>query len=158
MEEVVTEEVVMAVEPVPKEYGSVTPYLLVEGAEGLIDFMKSAFGAEEQGRFPAPEGKVGHAELKVGDSIVMLADASTSDAGHPMPSMIVLYVADVDETYRRAIEADATSQRQPADQFYGDRNAGVQDPFGNLWWIHTHVEDVPPEELERRAREAASAG
>jgi PhnB protein len=145
----------MAVEPIPKEYGSVTPYLLVEGADGLIEFMRRTFDAEERGRMPAPGGKIGHAEIKIGDSIVMLADASTSDAGRPMPAMLTVYVEDVDKTYQRALEAGATSQREPADQFYGDRNAGVQDAFGNLWWIQTHIEDVSPEEMARRMQEQA---
>jgi PhnB protein len=145
----------MAVEPIPKEYGSVTPYLLVEGADRLIEFMKAAFDAEERGRMPAPDGRIGHAEVSIGDTIVMLADASTSDAGRPMPAMLALYVEDVDKSYQRALDAGAISQREPADQFYGDRNAGVQDEFGNLWWIQTHSEDVPPEEMARRAQEAS---
>jgi PhnB protein len=153
------EEDAMAVDPIPKEYGSVTPYLLVEGADRLIEFMKRTFDAEERGRMPAPDGKkIGHAEIQIGDSIVMLADASTSDAGRPMPAMFTIYVEDVDKTYKRALEAGATSQREPADQFYGDRNAGVKDEFGNLWWIQTHIEDVPPEEMERRVREQGSTG
>lgn len=149
----------MAVDPIPKEYGSVTPYLLVDDADRLIEFMRLTFDAEERGRMPSPDGtKIGHAEVKIGDSIVMLADASTSDAGRPMPAMLTVYVEDVDKTYQRALEAGAVSQREPADQFYGDRNAGVQDEFGNLWWIQTHIEDVSPEEMERRAREQHPSG
>jgi PhnB protein len=146
----------MAVKPIPDEYHSVTPYLLVEGADTLIEFLKKTFGAEETVRMPAPGGKVGHAEVRIGDSIVMLADASTSEAGQPMPAMVMVYVEDADKTYQRALEAGATSLREPADQFYGDRSAGALDSFGNHWWIHTHVEDVSPEEMARRAEELAS--
>lgn len=101
----------------------------------------------------APGGKIGHAEVRIGDSVVMLADASTSDQGQVMPGMIHLYVDDVDKFYRRAIEAGGTSLREPVDQFYGDRSGGVKDPVGNHWWISTHVEDVPPGEMEERAKE-----
>ncbi len=143
----------MAVKPIPDGYHSVTPYLLVEGAQSLIDFMKEAFGATERFRMEAPGGKIGHAELEIGDSVIMLADASTSDQGTPMPAMINLYVEDVDKTYQQALEGGATSVREVANQFYGDRNGGVRDPYGNVWWIATHVEDVSPEEMERRSQE-----
>lgn len=143
----------MAVKPIPDGYHSVTPYLAVEGANRLLDFVKEAFGAEETVRMDAPGGKIGHAEVRIGDSVVMLADASTSDQGQVMPGMIHLYVDDVDKFYRRAIEAGGTSLREPVDQFYGDRSGGVKDPVGNHWWISTHVEDVPPGEMEERAKE-----
>lgn len=146
----------MAVKPIPEGYHSVTPYLLVEGANSLIDFLKGTFGAEETVRMPRPEGKIGHAEVRIGDSIVMLADASTSEAGQPMPATVMVYGEDADKIYRAALEAGATSLREPADQFYSDRSAGVRDPFGNHWWIHTHVEEVPPEEMAGRAEEWAS--
>lgn len=146
----------MAVRPIPEGYRSVTPYLAVEGAGKLLEFVKQAFGAEETVRMDAPGGKIGHAEVRIGDSIVMLADASTSDQGRPMPGMIHLYVEDVEKTYQRAIEAGATSLREPTDQFYGDRMGGVRDPVGNHWWIATHVEDVPPEEMAERAKEWAA--
>jgi PhnB protein len=145
----------MPVNPIPEEYHSVTPYLLVEDAEGLIEFLKATFGAEETGRIPGKDGKIGHAEARIGDSIVMLADASTSDSGQAMSAMVVVYTEDVDKTYQRALEAGASSLREPADQFYGDRNAGVRDAFGNHWWIHTHVEDVSPDEMARRMQEQA---
>ena len=142
----------MAVKPIPDGYHRVTPYLAVDGASRLIDFLKEAFGAEETFRMPAGEGKIGHAEVRIGDSVVMTGDASGGDTP-AMPAMIHLYVEDIDATYRRALEAGATSVREPADQFYGDRSGGVRDPAGNLWWIVTHVEDVSEEELARRAEE-----
>lgn len=145
----------MGVKPIPEGYHSVTPYLLADDADGLIEFLKTAFGAEEILRMPGPEGTVGHAEIRIGDSIVMLADASASDRGTPFPAMVMVYVEDTDKTYRRALEAGGTSLREPIDQFYGDRSSAVRDRFGNEWWIHTHVEDVPPEEMARRAEQAA---
>lgn len=148
-------EETMAVDPIPEGYHSVTPYLLTDDADGLIEFVKSAFGAEETLRMPGPDGKIGHAEVRIGDSIVMLADASTSDEGRTFPAMLMLYVENTDKTYQRALEAGATSLRDPTDQFYGDRSSAVRDRFGNSWWIHTHVEDVPPEEMARRAEQAA---
>ncbi len=135
----------MSVKPVPDGYHSVTPYLTVKGAAQLIGFLKEAFGAEETFRMGGD--RVMHAEVRIGDSMVMLGDAPDQ----PMPAMIHLYMPDVDAVYRRALTAGATSEREPADQFYGDRSAGVRDAFGNVWWIATHVEDVPPEELQRRA-------
>jgi PhnB protein len=103
---------------------------------------------------PTPERKIGHAEMRVGDTIVMLADASTAEGvSGPMPATVVAYVEDCDKVYQRALEAGATSLREPSDMFYGDRSAGVVDPFGNRWWFHTHVEDVSPEEAARRAQE-----
>jgi PhnB protein len=139
----------MAVKPIPDGYHTVTPYLIVEGAAALIDFVKAAFGAEEIFRMPGKDGTVGHAEVRIGDSMIMLADAQ---AEHPArPTMLALYVKDVDATYQRAIAAGATSIREPADQFYGDRSGGVQDASGMHWWISTHIEDVAPEELARRA-------
>jgi PhnB protein len=106
------------------------------------------------GSMPTPERKIGHAEMRVGDTIVMLADASTAEGvSGPMPATVVAYVEDCDKVYQRALEAGATSLREPSDMFYGDRSAGVVDPFGNRWWFHTHVEDVSPEEAARRAQE-----
>jgi uncharacterized glyoxalase superfamily protein PhnB len=142
----------MAVKPIPDGYTSVTPYLAVEGADKLLEFVKQAFGAEEIMSMPTPDGKIGHAEVKIGGSIVMLGDASQSEFGG-MPGMVHLYVDDVDKTYRQAIEAGAKSLREPKDEFYGDRAGGVEDPTGNRWWISTHVEDVPPDELQRRMKE-----
>jgi uncharacterized glyoxalase superfamily protein PhnB len=143
----------MTVKPIPEGYRSVTPYLAVDGAEELLGFVKRAFGAEETVKMPTSDGRIGHAEVRIGDSMVMLGDASTSDQGTAMPAMIHLYVDDIDKTYRQALEAGGTSVREPADQFYGDRTGGVRDPVGNLWWIATHVEDVPPDEMAKRAQE-----
>jgi len=139
----------MAVKPIPEGYHSVTPYLVVKNAAGLIDFMKQALGAEETFRMPGPGGAIRHAEMRIGDSLVMLADAAGAE-NPPMPAMIHLYVPDADGLYKRALQLGATSLREPADQFYGDRSAGVKDAFGNHWWLATHVEDVSPEEMERR--------
>jgi uncharacterized glyoxalase superfamily protein PhnB len=143
----------VAVNPIPEDYHSVTPYLKVRDASGLIDFLRQAFDAEERDRMERPDGKIMHAEVRIGDSVVMLGDVAEGEA--PMPTTLNLYVEDVDATYRRALAAGATSVREPADQFYGDRSGGVQDPFGNQWWISTHVEDVSPEEVRRRAEAQA---
>ncbi len=146
----------MAVKPIPEGYHSITPYLVVEGAVKLIDFLKEAFGAEERERMAMPDGTIRHAELKIGDSMLMMGEASGEYK--PMPTALYLYVTDTDSTYRRAVAAGATSISEPADQFYGDRNAGVTDPSGNKWWIATHKEDVAPEELARRAQAARKSG
>ena len=145
----------MTVKAIPDQYHSVQPYLIVKGAAGLIDFMKAAFGAEEMFRMDGPGGTIGHAEVRIGDSVIMLSDA-TPDYG-AQPATLLLYVEDCDGTYRRALAAGATSEREPVDRFFGDRTAGVNDAFGNRWWVHTHIEDVPPEEMEKRAA-AATAG
>jgi PhnB protein len=132
---------------VQEGHQTATPYLGVQGAAELIDFMKDVFGAEEISRMPMPDGSVGHAELKVGDSVIM-----TGDAGEFKP-MVLLYVLDVDATYRRALAAGATSLREPADQSYGDRNAQVKDPLGNIWFIATPIQS---EQLNRLATKQAS--
>jgi PhnB protein len=141
------------VKPVPDGYHTLTPYLTVTGVAKLIEFLKQAFGATETYRMSRPDGSVGHAELKIGDSPVMLGEAS--EKWKARPSNLYMYVPDVDAAYRRAMDAGGISQMEPADQFYGDRNAGVEDPSGNYWWIGTHVEDVSPEELNRRGAELA---
>jgi len=138
----------MAVPAIPKGYHSVTPYLMIGGAARLIDFLKQAFDATETERFSGPDGSIMHAEVKIGDSVVMLGEPR--DESQRMPGSIYLYVKDTDECYRRALQAGASSMMEPADQFYGDRSAGVKDPTGNVWWIATHIEDVPPEEMKRR--------
>lgn len=139
----------MAVKPIPDGYHTVTPYLSILGAGTLIDFLLRAFDAREIHRHTLPDGSIGHAAVRIGDSIVMMADARNE--WKPMPSAIYLYVNDTDAAYERALSAGATSLMEPADQFYGDRNAGVRDPVGNYWWIATHIEDVSPEELAKRA-------
>jgi uncharacterized glyoxalase superfamily protein PhnB len=139
----------MAVKPIPEGFHNVTPYLVVPGVAKLIDFLKQAFGATELFRMPRPNGTIMHAEVKIGDSIVMMGEPM---GGHqPMPGSLYLYVEDADAVYKRTLQAGATSTMEPADQFYGDRSAGVKDPVGNHWWIATHKEDVSPDELARRA-------
>ncbi len=137
----------MAVNPTPEGYSTVTPYLVVEGANGLIEFAKKTFGAEETVRMDGPNGTVGHAELRIGDSIVMLGDAGPDNPARS--AALVLYVNDCDATYRKALEAGAAKDMEPEDQFYGDRRGGV-NAFGVSWWVHTHIEDVSPEEMEKR--------
>jgi uncharacterized glyoxalase superfamily protein PhnB len=136
--------------PIPQGYHSVTPYLAVQGVPKLINFLKQAFDAEERERMTTPDGRVSHAEVKIGDSIVMMGEPTGESKS--MPGMIYLYLKDTDAAYKRALEAGATSLRAPSDMFYGDRNAAVTDPVGNQWWIATHVEDVPPEEMQRRIK------
>jgi PhnB protein len=140
----------MAVNSIPDGYHTVTPYLIVEGAQKLIDFLKQGFGAKETFSMPGPDGKIGHAEVKIGNSMVMLADANPR--WKPTKTMLYLYVEDVDAVYKKAVAAGGKSVMEPTNQFYGDRSAGVEDAFGNHWGIATHVEDVPMDELERRAQ------
>ena len=142
----------MAVKPIPEGYHTVTPYLAVEGAAKIIEFTKQAFGAQERHRMAAPDGSIMHAEVKIGDSHVMLGEARGPVKA--MPSMLYLYVPDVDAVYQRAIGAGAKSEQEPADQFYGDRTAAVMDAAGNRWYIATHVEEVAPAEMEKRAQAA----
>ncbi|MDD2769910.1 MAG: VOC family protein [Methylococcus sp.] len=134
---------------IPDGYHSVIPYLTIQGAAELIQFMKKAFDAKEWECILRPDGTVGHAEMRIGDSVVMLSEARGS--WQPMPGTIYLYVPDSDAAYQRALDAGAASISPPADQFYGDRHGGVRDTSGNIWWIATHIEDVPADELKRRA-------
>ena len=134
---------------IPKGYSTVTPFLLPKDGGGLIEFLERAFGAVPTFRMNHANGDVAHAEIRIGDSMVMLGQ---SPDGRTMQSMLHLYVRDTDAAYRSAIAAGAESVREPADQFYGDRSAGVRDPEGNEWWIATHIEDVSPEEMERRMK------
>jgi PhnB protein len=148
----------MAVKPIPDGYEAAIPYLSVVSAADAIEFYKRAFGATELSRSTSPDGRVAHAEMKIGKAMIMLADEHPEiDFRSPKslgvarsPVGIHLYVEDVDAVYRRALQAGATSLREPADQFYGDRNAQLQDPSGHVWFISTHKEDVSPEELRRR--------
>jgi PhnB protein len=148
------------VEPIPEGYPRVTPYLHVSGANAAIDFYKSVLGAEERMRMPAPEGRIGHAELEIGDAIIMLADEFPAmGVGGPKsiggtPVTLHVYVDDVDATFEAALAAGATSVRDVENQFYGDRTGQFEDPFGHRWSVATHVEDVPPEEMEKRMTEA----
>ncbi|HEY6483549.1 MAG TPA: VOC family protein [Steroidobacteraceae bacterium] len=147
----------MATKPIPDGYHTATPYLVVKGAAAAIEFYKGAFGATELLRMADPHGRVGHAEIRIGDSVIMLADEHP-DMGYRGPRSIggssvsiLLYVDDVDTIFNRAVSAGAKAQRPIANQFYGDRSGTLEDPFGHVWSIATHVEDVPPEELRRRA-------
>jgi uncharacterized glyoxalase superfamily protein PhnB len=137
-----------SVQPIPEGFHSITPYLVVEGVPKLIDFLKQAFGAQEIARMASPEGGVVHAEMKIGDSIVMMGEAMGD--WKAKPCSLYLYVGDVDAVYQRAVQAGGASVREPSDQFYGDRTGGVTDPSGNYWGIATHVEDVRPEEMKKR--------
>ena len=138
----------MSVKPIPEGYRTVTPYLNIQGAAELIEFLQQAFAAKLKERIDRPDGAIGHAEVWIGDSIVMLSDPQ-GDCPQT-PGAFYLYVADADATYRRALEAGATSVMEPANQFWGDRQGGVRDRFGNLWWIATRIEEVSGEELQRR--------
>jgi len=137
------------VKPVPDGYTAITPYLIVENAAGLIEFLAGAFGAVERSRVPMPQGGIGHAEVEIDGAALMLADAMPP-AFPPTSSLIHLYVADVDAVYAQALQAGATSDDAPSDSFYGDRIARITDPSGNRWFIATHIEDLTPDELETR--------
>jgi uncharacterized glyoxalase superfamily protein PhnB len=139
------------VKAIPDGYHSVTPYLTVEDLPRMLEFVQAAFGATIHEAIAGEDGKVRHAEVQLGDSKIMIGQARAQHP--PRPGTLYLYVEDTDANFRKAIEAGAKSLMDPADQFYGDRNAGVEDPLGNYWWIATHVEDVSPEEMERRAKE-----
>jgi PhnB protein len=146
----------MSVKPIPAGYHTVTPYLTVADARKAIDFLKRAFDAKTtESLSEDSDGNIRHAEIKIGDSMVMVAQAR--DEWKARPSAFYLYVPDCDGWYKRAMQAGAKSLMEPADQFYGDRNAGVEDPAGNYWWIATHIEDVSPDELDRRAQAAFAA-
>ena len=148
------------VKAIPDGYHNVTPYLIVDGAAKAIDFYKKVFGATEKMRMPSPGGKVGHAELTLGDSMIMLADehpemgARAPHAYGGAAVSLMLYVPDVDATVATAIAAGAKVVRQVENQFYGDRMGTIEDPFGHRWYVATHVEDVPPEEMARRVADA----
>jgi PhnB protein len=148
------------VKPIPDRYPQVMPYLHVDGAAEAISFYEKVLGATERMRMPDPSGKIGHAELQLGDSVIMLAD-EYPDMGIRGPAAyggsgvtISVYVEDVDEVFRRAVDAGAKVVQEVQNQFYGDRTGQFEDPFGHRWSVATHVEDVPPEEMERRAAEA----
>jgi PhnB protein len=149
-----------ATKPIPDGYHSATPYLIVKGAAEAIDFYKRAFGATESLRMADPKGGIAHAEIKIGDSVIMLADEHPNMGYRGPRSLggsavsIMLYVTDVDGTFDRAVKAGAKAQRPVANQFYGDRSGTLEDPFGHIWTISTHVEDVAPEEMKRRAAAA----
>jgi PhnB protein len=150
------------VKPIPEGYHTATPYLIVHGAARAIEFYKKAFGAVELFRMPQPDGRVGHAEIKIGDSPIMLADefpemgARSPQSLGGSPVSILLYVEDVDAVFNRAIAVGAKVLKPVENKFYGDRSGGVEDPFGHQWHIATHQEDVAPEELQKRAATLSS--
>jgi len=152
------------VQPIPDNYPRVSPYLRVDGGAAAIDFYTSVFGFTERGRMPGPDGRLGHAELELGDSLVMLADEfpEMGQVGPQKiggsPVTISIYVEDVDAVVAKAVDAGATVVAPAGDQFYGDRLGVVQDPFGHVWSVASHIEDVSPEEMERRAAETMGGG
>ena len=146
--------------PIPEGYHTATPYLIIRGAADAIEFYKKAFGATELFRMPQPDGRIGHAEIKIGDSAIMLADEfpemkylSPQTLGGSSVSLMI-YVEDVDSVFKQALTAGGVEQRAVEDKFYGDRGGSLTDPFGHVWHIATHVEDVSPEEMEKRAAAA----
>ena len=154
----------MKTKPIPKGYHAITPYLSVQGAASAIAFYKKAFGAKEIMRMPGPGGTIGHAEIQIGDSRIMLADEFPEmnfrgpRAVGGTPVNIHLYVQDADKIAKKAVAAGAKLMRPVADQFYGDRSGSLEDPFGHIWHIATHVEDIPMKELKKRAAAKAAAG
>jgi PhnB protein len=151
----------MAVKAIPDGYYSLTPYLVIKGAEQAIDFYKNVFGATENMRMPGPGGRIMHAEIKIGNSVLMLSDENT-ERGFLSPksigstgSSIMLYTDDVDATFSKAMAAGSKSDQPPTDMPWGDRMANITDPFGHNWAIATHKEDVAPEEMERRMKASA---
>jgi PhnB protein len=147
------------VRPIPEGYSTATPYLTISGAAQALEFYTRAFGAEELLRMVSPDGRVGHAEIRIGDSRIMMSDEYPEMGGHGpahfggTPVAVLLYVEDVDAVVERAVAAGATLAQPVADHFYGDRMGTITDPFGHKWHIATHIEDVPPDELRRRAEE-----
>jgi PhnB protein len=150
----------MAVKPIPPGYHTVTPYLIIRGAEKAIEFYKKAFGATEVLRLEGPDKKIGHAEIRIGDSHVMLADEvpqfgfSGPETFGGTPVSLLIYVENVDQRFEQAIAAGAKATRPVANQFYGDRAGTLVDPFGHVWTLSTHIEDVPQEEIDRRFKAA----
>ena len=153
----------MAAKPIPEGYHTITPYLAVDDAAEAIEYYKKAFGAKERVRMDAPGGKIGHAELEIGDSLVMLSDPFPQGSTTPPKELggtsvsVFMYVEDVDAVVKQAVDVGATVTMEVADQFWGDRFGSIQDPFGHSWSIATHVEDVPPEEMAERAKQAMAA-
>jgi PhnB protein len=150
----------MATQPIPEGYHTLTTYLTMDNAAEAIDYYKDVFGAKERIRMEAPDGKIGHAELEIGDSLLMLSDAFPGATSRPPTELggstagAFMYVEDVDGVVKRAVESGATITMEIADQFWGDRFGSITDPFGHSWSIATHVEDVPPEEIAERAKAA----
>ena len=149
--------------PIPEGYNTVSPYLAVDDADAAIEYYKKAFGAEETMRMHGPNGKVGHAELKIGDSRVMLSDPFPQATTRPPKELggttgsIFMYVEDVDAVFKQAVDAGGTATMEPENMFWGDRFGSVTDPFGHNWSIATHIEDLTPEEIEERGKAAMAA-
>ena len=141
-----------SVRAVPEGYHTVTPYLVVDNAKGLMEFLRNAFNANIRAVMDRDDGRVMHAEVSIGDSILMISD--TMEGMQAQTAMLYLYLDDVDSVFQKALQAKGTSVREPKDEFYGDRSGAVRDEWGNMWWIATHVEDVDPKEMERRAEQA----
>jgi len=145
------------VKPVPDGHRTVTPYLAIKNAAKALDFYQRAFGAVESYKLMMPDGRVGHAEIRLGDSLIMLADEFPEYGGKApdtlggSPVSMHLYVEDVDAFVKKAVAAGAKERKPVTDQFYGDRSGQLEDPFGHLWWVATHKEDVPPAEMQKRA-------
>lgn len=153
----------MGTNPIPEGYHTVTPYLAVGDAAQAIEFYQRAFGATERGRMPGPDGKIAHAEIQIGDSIIMTSDPFPQATIKPPQEIggtsvsVFLYVEDVDSVVQDAVDAGATITMPVEDMFWGDRFGQVQDPFGHVWQIATHVEDVAPDEMAKRAEEAMAS-
>lgn len=143
----------MSVKPIPGNVPRVSPYLIVKDVGETINFLKEVFNAEEDERMTLPDGTINHGSVKIGDSLIMMGKGSENYP--PQPAMLYIYVEDTDAAYKLALEKGATSVMEPADQFYGDRNAAVKDSNGISWWIATHIEDVSAEEVQRRNEERA---
>lgn len=141
----------MAVKPIPDGYSTVTPYLVIENSPEFIKFLKKAFNAKAISVSKSPDGKIMHAEIRIGNSMLMLSESS--DKFPVNTGLFYMYVENVDATYKQAVGAGAVSESEPTDQFYGDRTAGVKDKFGNTWWIGTHIEDLTEEEMKKKEEE-----
>src|SRR5437763_5489307 len=152
-----------AVKAIPDKFPQVTPYLAIDGAAAAIDFYTKVFGGVERVRMPAPDGRIGHAEVQIGKGVVMLADewpeagARSPKTVGGTPVMLMVYVEDVDDVVAKAVAAGAKELRPVENRFYGDRSGEIEDPFGHRWTVATHVEDVTPDEMKRRMAEASAA-
>jgi PhnB protein len=150
--------------PIPEGHRTVAPYLALKNGVKALEFYKKAFGASERYKLVLPDGRLGHAEITIGDSIIMLSDefpeygGKSPDTLGGSPVSIHLYVPDVDAVFKRALNAGAHEKKPVMDQFYGDRSGQLEDPFGHLWWVATHQEDVPPAEMEKRVRKLFGGG
>ena len=139
----------MPVDPIPEGYNTVTPYLNIKGIDEFVDFLSEVFSGELTERLSGPEGRTIHAEVKIGDSLIMIGEQP--DGSESSPGVLYVYTEDVDELYQKSLDHGCKSISAPQDQFYGDRSAGFEDPFGVQWWVATRIEDVSPEEMARRA-------